>query len=51
MLPKEALTQIEKTMSEVLNLNVNGGNVMISEQQQQNLYRIIMDALQQIGYN
>ena len=51
MLPKEALTQIEKSMSEVLNLNVNGGNVMISEQQQKNLYKIIMDALQQIGYN
>ena len=51
MLPKEALTQIEKSMSEVLNLNVNGGNIMISEQQQKNLYKIIMDALQQIGYN
>lgn len=51
MLPKEALTQIEKSMSEVLNLNVNGGNVTITEDQQKSLYKIIMDALQQIGYN
>ena len=51
LLPKEALTEIEKTVNDVINLNVEGNNVQLSAQQQNQLREAIMKALQQIGYN
>lgn len=52
LLPKEALQEIEnKTTSYITNLTANGQNVSLSQDQQNQLYSLIMAALQQIGYN